>query len=360
MKPNDQRIKQACRFVLSRPLPPAPAETLAQLAAHPAARDAIDEYGSGGAVERLQQVSRERLGKPAGLFFIKGVTAQLCVLRAYAEARGCRNVAIHPLSHIGMDEAGAIERVAGLNAVRVGRFQPFTAAALDAVGEPLAAVVVELPLRRAGYLLPALDELRAIAGWCREHAVPLHLDGARLWEAAAGYGVDEAELTALADSVYVSFYKGLGGLGGALVAGTQAFVDALQVWKTRYGGNLFTAYPYALAALDGLERRAPHLPRYVERARALAATLAELPQLTVHPQPPHTNAFQVWLPGTPEALDERHRRFATEQRLWLFDAFAESPRAGFAMAEVVLGPGSDHYRIEQALDAFQRFLAMPA
>ncbi len=295
------------------------------------------------------------LVKEAGLFFIKGVTAQLCVLRAYAQARGSRNVVIHPMSHMDMDEAGAIETVAGLRAIRLGRFAPFTAQALEALTEPLAAVVVELPLRRAGFLLPDIDGLRAISVWCRKRSIPLHFDGARLWEAAAGYGVPEAELAALANSVYVSYYKGLGGLGGAMVAGSAAFVDSLRVWKTRYGGDLFTAYPYAIAALDGLDRFAPRLPEFVDHARALAAGLAGVANILVHPNPPHTNAFQVWFPGTPSALVERHRQFAAARKLWLFDGFSEAPLAGHAMAEIQIGPASDDYTVEQAVDAVRQF-----
>ena len=357
MNTSDREIKQGCAFVLSRPLPPSAADTLAQLAAHPAAADAIDEYGAGGAVARLERATTAKLGKEAGLFFIKGVTAQLCVLRAYAQARGCNNVVIHPMSHMDIDEAGAIEQVAGINAIRLGRFVPFTAQALAALTEPLAAVVVELPLRRSGFLLPDIDDLRAISAWCRGQSIALHLDGARLWEAAAGYGMPEAELAALADSVYVSYYKGLGGLGGAMVTGTQMFIDSLRTWKTRYGGDLFTAYPYAIAALDGLDQLAPRLREFVDRARALAIGLDELPGLIVHPKPPHTNAFQVWLPGAPSVLAERHRQFAAERKQWLFDGFSEAPLASHAMAEIQLGPASDDYTIAQAVDVVRQFIA---
>ena len=348
MNTQDRELKQACRVVLSRPLPPPATETLARLAAHPAAVEASDEYGAGGAVARLEQATTEQLGKDAGLFFIKGVTAQLCVLRAYAQARGCRNVVIHPMSHMDMDEAGAIERVTDLKAIRLGRFVPFTAAMLDDLTEPLAAVVVELPLRRAGFVLPEIDALRAISTWCRERSVPLHFDGARLWEAAAGYGMSVAELAALADSVYVSYYKGLGGLGGALVAGSADFIASLAPWKSRYGGHLVTAWPYAISALDGLERLAPRMPQFVQRARDLAAALAAHPLLRVHPGRPHTNAFQLWLPGTPAVLAARHRALAQAGEWWLFDAFVDAPLDGYTMAEIQIGPSSDGWTVEQA------------
>ena len=356
MKQQDLDIKRTCRHVLSRPLPPAASETLARLAQLADATDAIDDYGAGGAVARLEEKSREILGKEASLFFIKGVMAQLCVLRAHVQARACHNVVIHPLGHMDVDEHGAIEQVGGVSAIRLGRSRHFTATDLEALTEPLAAVVVELPLRRAGFVLPELDELRAISAWCRARSVPLHFDGARLWESAAGYGVSEAELAALADSVYVSWYKGLGGLGGAMVTGSRTFIDSLRVWKTRYGGDLFTAYPYAIAALDGLENLRPRLPTFVERARTLAAALAGLPGVAVHPARPHTNAFQVWLPGTPADLAERHRRCAGETGFWLFDSFSDAPLDGHAMAEVQIGPASDHNSIEQAVAAMRKLV----
>jgi threonine aldolase len=351
----DREIKQACQHFLSRP-PAAPAaDALARLAAHPAAADAIDEYGAGGAVARLERATSERLGKASGLFFIKGVTAQLCVLRAYADARNCDNVVFHPLSHMDIDEAGAVERVTGLHAIRLGRHAPYTSHMLEALTEKLAVVVVELPLRRAGFLLPELDDLRRLSATCRERGIPLHFDGARLWEAAAGYGVSEAELAALADSVYVSYYKGLGGLGGAMVAGKQVFIDSLKVWKTRYGGNLYTAYPYAIAALDGLEQMAPRQRDFVDRARTLAQGLGAIPDLVVQPDPPHTNAFQVWFPGAPSTLSQLHRQFAANSGFWLFDGFSEAPLSGHAMAEIQIGPASDQYTIAQAVDAVGQF-----
>lgn len=357
MSPTDQALKQACRFVLSRPPAPPVAETMARLAAHPSAHDAVDDYGAGGAVAQLERATAAKLGKPRGLFFIKGVTAQLCVLQAYADARGCRNVVIHPMSHMDMDEAGAVERVTGLHAIRLGRNRPFTLDALAAVTEPLAAVVVELPLRRAGFLLPPLDELRVISAWCRERGIALHFDGARLWEAAAGYGISEADLAALADSVYVSYYKGLGGLGGALVAGSADFIASLAPWKSRYGGNLVTAWPYAISALDGLERLAPRMPQFVQRARDLAAALAAHPLLRVHPGRPHTNAFQLWFPGTPADLAARHRTLAQAGEWWLFDAFVDAPLDGYTMAEIQIGPSSDGWTVEQAAQVLLQFTA---
>lgn len=348
MTDDDWKLKAACRRHLSHHAVADPRAALTALAAHPASALRPDFYGAGGAIAELEARTIGLLGKDAGLFVIKGVTAQLCVLAAYAEARGTRNVAVPAMSHLELDEAQGLERAAGLRAIPLGRHQPFGVAELDAVREPLAAVVVELPLRRAGYLLPSLDALEAIAAWCRDRRVPLHIDGARLWEAAAGYGVSLADLAALGDSVYVSYYKGLGGLGGALVAATGDFIASLLPWKTRFGGNLVTAWPQAVSAMIGLDTHLDRMPAYVDRARALAAKLGASPGVMLNPSTPHANAFQLWLRGTPAELAERHRAFARARKIWLFAGFQPAPLDGWSFAEVVIGDASDGWSVDDA------------
>ncbi len=352
----DDDLKAQARSHLSQHRSRHPREMLAALADHVAAGQPADLYGAGGAVDLLESHTAEILGKPAAMFFIKGMIAQMCVLRAASDAAGAPNIVVHPMSHIDLDEKDALWRLHGFHPIRLGRYAPFTARELDEVTEPVAAVVVELPLRRSGYLLPPIDELRAIATWCRERAVHFHLDGARLWEAAAGYGIDLAELAGLADSVYVSFYKGLGGLGGAAVVGEAALVRSLGVWKTRHGGNLYTAYPYAISGLDGLERQLPRMRTYVERARDLAQFLNKLPALAVTPVTPDTNAFHLLLKGSAATLAARHRDFARERKIWLFNGFLESPVAGHSITEVVIGDSSDNYAISEAAGWISDFL----
>lgn len=330
-------------------------DLLKALAAYPAAERQPDFYGSGGAVQDLEQRTAALLGKERGLFFMKGVTAQFTALRRYAEQAGTGNVAIHPFSHIDIDEMNGLERVAGLEPVRLGGSGPFSLQDVERITDPLAAIVVELPLRRAGYLLPPLDELRAISAWCRSRAIPLHFDGARLWEAAAGYGIALDELAALADSVYVSFYKGIGGLGGAVVAGSAEFIGSLGTWKGRFGGNLFTAFPYAISALAGLDKHLPDMPVYVSRARDIAAKLAG--RLLLNPAVPHVNAFQLILPGTRQDLADLNRRFAVDRGVWLFNTFANAPLAGHTIAEVVIGDNCKDHAAEDAAGWIAAFAA---
>ncbi|HST65370.1 MAG TPA: beta-eliminating lyase-related protein [Mycobacteriales bacterium] len=311
---------------------------LRALADSPEAAGRPDRYGRGAVLQSVQTEVAALLGMPSAVFVIKGVMAQQAVLRSWTDRRGAPSVAVHPLSHIDLDEASAYERLHGLRPVRLGHHRPFTSADLEKVAERLGAVVVELPLRRAGHLLPSWDELVAISDWCRAHGVPLHLDGARLWESATGLGHSPAEIAALADSVYVSFYKGLGGLGGcALLAPADVLAEA-GVWITRHGGSMFAAFPYALAALAGLRTELPRMDAHHRRAAGLAAAIAAADGLAVVPDPPHTNAFQVHLDAPPEAVAEAVARTGRDTGVWLSDRVSATARPGTAMIEVTVGP----------------------
>ena len=351
----DRAAKAACTRFLPMHVPEAPGQTLRRLAAMDAAAEPADTYGDSGAVTRLERRCAELLAKPAARFFIKGMMAQACAMTVHAEARRTRNIVIHAKSHIALDEADSIERVAGLTTIRLGSSDPFTVADLKAVTEPIGAVVVELPLRRSGFLLPPLDDLRAISAWCRGQGVPLHFDGARLWEAAAAYDLPLADLAALADSVYVSFYKGLGGLGGAMLLGDPAFMAATEVWKHRHSGNVFTVFPYALSALDGMDRYLPRMGDFVARAKALAEALADIPGLIVNPATPHAHAFQLIARGDPADFAERNRQFAHEHGVWLFNAFAPAPLHGHTLMEINIGDASDHWSVDEARDWLRAF-----
>ena len=355
----DRQLRAACTRTLSYHRQKNVRETLAALARHPLAARLPDLYGDGGAVAELERRVAALLGKRTGVFFAKGVVAQECLLRACSEQRGSPYVALAPLSHLDIDEANGIEYVHHLKPVRLGRHAPFTLADLQRVRQRLAAVVVELPLRRAGYLLPPWQELQRISAWCRNSEVPLHFDGARLWEAAAGYGRTLRAVAALADSVYVSFYKGIGGLAGCVVAGTRDCLDALEPWRTRQGAALWTSYPYAISAVDGLERHLPRMPDYVRRARKLAARLREEEICEIHPLLPQVNAFQVILRGALDDLKQRNRDFARREKVWLFNAFFESPFEGKAIAEIVIGEAADDYTDDEACEWLRRFQAPP-
>jgi len=351
----DIELRNACTRWLNghRPLR-SMRESLLALAELPEATQPLDVYGDGAVLQALEADVAGRLGKPAASFFHKGVAAQLAALRVWC-GDGDGPVALHPQSHIAIDEADAAQALMGLRCLPVGAPDtPFTAAELAALPEKPAVVVVELPLRRAGFRLPGWDELVAISAWCRAEGVRLHFDGARLWESAPHYGRALADIAALADSVYVSFYKGLGGLAGSVLAGPEGLVADLAPWKTRLAGNVFTLHPFVLSALDGLRRQLPHMAAYRDRARALAAQLAAQPGWRVAPEAPHVNSFQLHLPAEPARLRDAMLGVARREGFWLgARAVASHLPDGGAMVEIVIGDAAAGWTDEAAVAAWQ-------
>lgn len=343
--------RDACAAWLSGHVPRrSMREALAELAARPEAEGGLDQYGEGALIDLLQRRVATLLGKPAALFMHKGVAAQLAAMRVWAGDRLHAPVILHRQSHVELDESLAYEQLMGLRSLRAGGIDlPLTADDLRplAVERP-SLVMAELPLRRGGYRLPGWEELVALAQWCREHELPLHFDGARLWEAAAFYDRAPAEIAALADSVYVSFYKGLGGLGGCVLAGSEDFIARVMPWKSRLAGNLFTAFPYVLSAMAGLDRHLPRMKAYRERALRLAQALALVPGVRVAPEPPQTNAFQLHLPMERQRLDAALASHAAASGFWIAGRSAASTWPGHAMIEVVVGDAADQWTDAEA------------
>jgi threonine aldolase len=147
------------------------------------------------------------------------------------------------------------------------------------------------------------------------------------------------------------------GMAGCVLAGSCDTIEATRIWRTRHGGNVFTAYPYALSALDGLDRHLPGMAGYAARARRLAARIRAEGICDINPPVPDANGFQLILRGVPDDLRRRHRAFAERERIWLFNGFFESPFEGRSIAEIVIGDADDDYGDDDACAWLRRFQA---
>ncbi|MET9320944.1 beta-eliminating lyase-related protein [Streptomyces sp. NPDC003038] len=333
---------------LSRSLmEPTVGELLASLAEAPYDMDEPADVYGGGVVAELERRVAELLGTEDAAFFPSGTMAQQIALRCWAGRTGNPVVALHPMSHPELWEGGALSAVSGLRTVHptTEARQPEPSEIQD-LAEPFGTLMLELPLRDAGFLLPSWEELTALVDAARERDAVVHFDGARLWESTVHFGRPLPEIAALADSVYVSFYKSLGGLSGAALAGPRAFVEETRVWRHRYGGQIFRQFPQALSALAGLDAELPRLPAYVARARVVADALREafsasgVPWFRIHPEEPHTHQFQVWLPYEADRLTDAGLRLAEETGTVLFRRWSPDGPPGLAMTELeVTEPG---------------------
>lgn len=351
-------LPKATRFLPGRrPLTPAEAmRSLAEEAERQDAPDEWDRYGAKGPVEALETRVAEMLGQPAAAMFPSGIMAQQSTLRVWSDRQSSRRIAIQDLSHLVTYENDGPQQ---LNDFRYERLTIGAATAtkehLDAIPGRLGAALVELPLRDAGYLLPSWDELTALSEAARERGVPLHFDGARLWESQPYLGHSLAEIAALADSVYVSFYKGLGGDAGAVVAGPQDVVDETRRWRTRHGGTLFSMTAYALGGLRGLRTELPQMAAFHERAVELAAVFGEL-GFRINPEPPHTNAFQMYVDLPPETINERIVTALETDHVAVVQPMQPGHMPGTAWSEFTVGSATLEWSLSEAREAVAALL----
>lgn len=299
-------LDSGARTVLHHPRrTPAEAMTRLAQACEELGVDTWDGYGERGPVARLETEVAELLGKPAAAMFPSGIMAQQAALRVWCDRAGTRRIAMPDLSHLLKHEADGPRRLHGFEVehLTTGRVQP-SAEALEALPGHLATVLVELPLRHAGCALPEWDDLAAFSAAAEEGGIARHLDGARLWESQPFYDRPLADLAGLFDSVYVSLYKGLGGLGGAVLAADEDVVEEARLWRKRMGGTIFRMTPEAVGGLVGLREELPRMGEYVAWARSLATSL-EARGVRVNPSPPHTPTFEVFADGTEDEVNER-------------------------------------------------------
>jgi threonine aldolase len=128
------------------------------------------------------------------------------------------------------------------------------AQAKDDYLEGVSTVILELPHRELGGKLTPWQDIVQLQQLCKDRGIAFHCDGARIFEATTGYQQSLPELVKPFDSVYVSFYKGLGGLSGAMLLGPKDFCDEARIWLRRFGGNLYTLLPYAVSGSSGYQK----------------------------------------------------------------------------------------------------------
>jgi threonine aldolase len=363
--PDEERFRAAVRgaerFLNAWHGGPSLRDRLRAIADATADEERPDRYGTGERIERLEGRIAELLGKEAAVFMPSGTMAQQIAARIWSDRRGIRTVAFHPTCHLELHEEKGYQRLHGLHGRLVGDpNRLLTLADLEAVREPVAMLLLELPQREIGGVLPEWDDLVAQAAWARERDVALHLDGARLWEAQPFYDEPHAEIAGLFDSVYVSFYKGLGGMAGAALASDAETIAGARVWQRRHGGTLVTLHPFVAAAESALDERLERMPVYVEHARVLAAALSEVEGLEVVPNPPQTPLFHVLLRGDAERLADAALSVAEERRVFLFAEPGSTTSPRWQRHEVMVGDVTFELDPDEVRDLYAEVLTRAA
>jgi threonine aldolase len=333
---------------------------LRALAERAPSNDEVDLYGERALAERLEARVADLLGKEAAVWMPSGTMAQQIALRIHCERRGNRRIAFHPQCHLDVHEKRGYAHLHGLHADLLGSRERLpTPEDLEAVREPLGAVVLELPAREIGGQLPAWEELTAFCTKAHDEGIALHMDGARLWQCAPFYQRTLAEIADLFDTVYVSFYKDLGAPAGAALTGTKVVIDEARVWQIRHGGRLFTAYPFLIAAERGLDEVLPRMPEFVGRANELAAALGALDGVEIVPDPPQTAMFHLLVHRELERLNEAALDIA-ERTSTFIGHFAATELPGAQTTELTIGAASFHVAVDEARELYSELLSASA
>ncbi len=268
---------------------PAMRETMAR------AEVGDDVFGDDPTVNRLEERTAELLGKEAAVFVPSGTMGNQIAIRAHTEPGD--EILVEANAHIYYYEAGAPAALSGVMCRCLpGDRGVFAAAALEAALRPpdqhfprSRLVCLENTHNRGGGKVWPLEELRSVATTARRHELRLHLDGARLWNAAVASGIPEREYAAFFDSVNVCFSKGLGAPIGSAVVGTREFIARCRRFRKMLGGAMRQVGIIAAGALYALDHHRDRLAEDHANARRLAEGLAALPGAELRPGEVETN-----------------------------------------------------------------------
>jgi len=264
-----------------------------------------DIYGNGKVIEAFQEKMATYLGKESAVFFPSGTMAQQIALRIWCDEKGIKRVAYHPLSHLEIHEEDGLKELHHIETLLLGEETGLIGLEdILNLHQEIACLLLELPQREIGGQLPDYKTLVEISEYCKKKGIRLHLDGARLFEILPFYKKSAAEICSLFDSVYISFYKGIGGLAGAILAGGKDFTQQSKVWKRRHGGDLISLYPYILSADYYFDKRISKMNHYFEEAIELAALFNSCTSIQTKPSVPVSNMFHVHIVRSKEQVQQ--------------------------------------------------------
>lgn len=267
-----------------------------------------DVYGEDPTVNRLQQLAAQMLGKEDALLVTSGTMGnQVAVL---THCRPGTEVILEQDCHIFYYEAAAASVFAGvqmrpLKGIRGALSAEQVEAAIredDIHLPPTSLICLENTHNRAGGTVISLETMAAVYEVAVRRGVPVHLDGARLFNAAVALGVTARELAACTTTVQFCLSKGLGAPVGSIIVGPRAWIDEARRWRKRMGGGMRQAGIIAAAGIVALETMVDRLADDHANARFLADHLAELPGLEFNPADVETNLV-IFKPTTMSAYE---------------------------------------------------------
>jgi threonine aldolase len=311
-----------------------------------------DVYGEDPTINRLQEMGAAMLGKEAGLFVPSGTMGNLVATLSHC-GRG-DEVILGTKAHTFLFEAGGISALGGVHSCQIPNQPDGTldledireAIRPDNIHDPITRLItLENTHNRCGGVALTADYTRSVGELTHQHGLRLHLDGARIFNAAVSLGTPASTLAEPADSVTFCLSKGLCAPVGSVLCGSKEFIhQALRIRK-QLGGGMRQAGVLAAAGIVALETMVDRLADDHRRAKALAKGLSTLPHLVLDPGSPYTNMIFLSLaetsPSTPARLIEllaqngirvgqvSQRRFRLVTHYWIDDPAIEKVVSAF-------------------------------
>ncbi len=267
-----------------------------------------DQWGEDPTVRRLEEMAADRLGKEAAIFLPSGTMANLAAVLSHTQ-RG-DEVIVEARAHTYLSEAGGLSAVAGvIPHPVVGERGAISAAQVEAVVRapnvhfaPTRLLCLENTHNLAGGTVMTPAQTAEVAAAARRHGLRVHLDGARIFNAAVALAVEPRALTRDVDSVMFCVSKGLSAPVGSLLAGAAAFIARARHARQLLGGAMRQAGVIAAAGIVALEAMVDRLAEDHRRARLLAQRLAQLPGVRVDPHAVQTNIIMLEVEDAPAVV----------------------------------------------------------
>jgi threonine aldolase len=331
-----------------------PTEAMRQAMAQAPVGD--DVYGEDPTVNRLQEIGAAMMGKEAGLFVASGTMGNLIAMLAHC-GRG-DEVILGNKAHTFLYEAGGISALGGLHSCQLPN-QPDGTLVLDDIRgairpdeahHPITRLIsLENTHNRCGGVSLSANYTRAVGNLAKERGILLHLDGARIFNAAAAQGVPASILAAPVDSVTFCLSKGLCAPVGSVLCGSNAFIHQAHRIRKQLGGGMRQAGILAAAGIVALETMVDRLGEDHARARRMAEGLARIPGLELEPGTPFTNMIFV-------GLSEQVRLDTREIAKRMADHEVRVGVVGKRRFRLVLHYWIEDAGVEQTVQAFQAVL----
>lgn len=250
-------------------------------------------------VQKLEAMAAERTGKEAGAFMPSGTMTNLVAMLSHGSRGG--EVLLEDGSHTLNAELGGIAGVAGLFHRGIpGRRGAMELERLREAVRPMtrsnmgtALVWMENTHNRAGGAVLPLEHMGAVFRLAHENGVPVHLDGARIFNAAIALGCAAAEISAYSDSVCFCVSKGLSAPVGSILCGSRGFIERARAYRRMVGGNMRQAGPLAAAGIVALATMVDRLAEDHESARRLATGFHRIDPSLCDPKDVETNLVRV-------------------------------------------------------------------